>query len=427
MGMKNQGQRLCLPSILPIDIKRSGYAVYAKGGEDETAEITMYGEVCRKRPVDFWTGKPISGKFIIEDEIIADLEKLAGRKEIKIRMNSVGGECNTAIVIHNRLREMSINGTKIICTVDGVAMSAGSHIMCAADVVKASVWSLVMIHKSITEICGWLNADELRNEAEQNDAYDKVIVSAYKRKTGRDESELLAMMSATTYLTGREAKEKGFVDELIEDDESTAKIAASADRKTLYFNGQAMFLGNMRAPDFIPTVIPPTANGGEIINNQSDNNADENKNGGNLMANNLKELRAENSVLASAVEADIKAELETALAAEKTEAINKAIADERQRLSDIDEIASLYTVEMVQEAKYGENACNAAELALRAAKQQAKTGDAFMKNITADFGNSGVADVGASPEPVQGGAMTKKQRRAAIDKSIDDLFAEEGE
>lgn len=422
--MPNQAQML----NLPIDIKRSGYAVFAMGGDDETAEIKMYGRVCRKRPVDYWTGKVVDGNFIVEEEIIADLEKLASKKEIKIRINSVGGECNTAIVIHNRLREMSVNGTKIICTVDGVAMSAGSHIMCAADVVKASAGSLVMIHKSISGICGYLNAVELRNAAERNDAYDKVMVSVYKRKTGKSEEELLEMMSATTYLTGREAKEKGFVDELIEDDESTAKVAASADRKTLYCNGQAMFLGNMSVPDFIPTVIPPNANaGGEIINNQSDNDADENKTGGNLMANNLKELRAENSALASAVEADVKAELETTIAAEKTEAINKAIADERQRLSDIDEIASLYTAEMVQEAKYGKEPCSAAELALRAAKQQAKAGNAFMENIAADFKESGASDVGASPEPNQGGAMTEEQRRAAIAKSVDELFTEEGE
>lgn len=420
--MPDQAQML----NMPINIKRSGYAVYAKGGEDETAEIKMYGEVVRSRPVDGWTGKKIEGNFIIEDEIIADLEKLAGKKEIRIRMNSVGGSCNTAIVIHNKLREMSANGTKIICTVDGVAMSAGSHIMCAADVVKASAGSLVMIHKSISWICGWLNANEMRTATEKNDAYDKVIASAYVRKTGKSEDELLAMMSATTYLTGREAKEKGFVDELIEDDESTAKVAASADRRTLYCNGQAMFLGNMCAPDFIPTVIPPNANG-EIIKNQSDNDADENKTGGNLMANNLKELRAENSALASTVEADVKAELETTLAAEKTEAINKAIADERQRLSEIDEIASLYTAEMVQEAKYGKEPCSAAELALRAAKQQTKTGDAFMEHIAADFKESGASNVGASPEPNQGGAMTEEQRRAAIDASVDELFKEEDE
>lgn len=409
----------------PVEITRSGYSITAKGGEDETAEVKMYGEVVRSRPVDVWTGEKIKGNFIIEDEIIADLEKLAGKKEIRIRMNSVGGECNSAIVIHNRLRELSVNGTRIVCVVDGVAMSAGSHIMCAADVVRASSGSLIMVHKSSCVFFARMNADELRQAAIESDAYDKVIVEAYKRKTGKSEEELLEMMSAETYMTGREAKEKGFVDELAEGGESVAQIAASADRKTLYCDGRAMFLGNMRAPDFIPTVIPPADNGsGAIIEEQSGGSTDGNKTGGNLMANNLKELRTENSALADTVEADVRAEIESAFAAEKAEAVNKAIADERQRLSDIDEIASLYKAELVREAKYGDGACSAAELALRAAKQQAKAGDAFMEHIREDFENSGANDVGAAPEPNGGGAMTEAQRRSAIDASIDEIFKE---
>ena len=126
-------------------------------------------------------------------QILDDLNAVSKSKALNIRLNSCGGECHTAIVIHNRLREMAKNGTQITCTVDGVAMSAGSHIMCAADTVKASEGSLIMIHKSLVMLCGSYNADELRKTALANDAYDKSMLSAYKRKTGKEEAELISM------------------------------------------------------------------------------------------------------------------------------------------------------------------------------------------------------------------------------------------
>jgi len=191
----------------PISITREHYAI-ATDEKSESAEIKMYGEVVEQCPTDWWTGKPIEGDFIISSEFIKDIEKIGKCKKLNIRLNSIGGEVHAAILIHNRLREMSRNGTEITCSVDGIAMSAGSMIMCAADRVSVSAVSLIMIHKSLIGVCSWLNADALRKLADESDSYDKVIVAAYKRKTGLDENELLSMMSETTYLTGEEAKDK---------------------------------------------------------------------------------------------------------------------------------------------------------------------------------------------------------------------------
>lgn len=70
------------------------------------------------------------------------------------------------------------------------------------------------------------------------------------------------------------------------------------------------------------------------------------------MAKNLEELRREDPELAAAVEAEIKA----------------AIADvEKKRLQEIDAIApAVNNPALVHEAKYGEKACSAQELAYRA-------------------------------------------------------------
>ena len=164
----------------------------------------------------------------------------------------MGGDAGVSILIHNRLRELAAKGTKLTCIVDGVAMSGGSLIMCACDTVKANPSSLVMIHKCWSLIWGNYNADELRKAADANDAWDKSQVSIYKRKTGLSETVLLHMMSDTTYMTGKEAVEKGFANELL-DDAEPVEISASADRQTIYAKGHALHLmPGVKLPDNIP-------------------------------------------------------------------------------------------------------------------------------------------------------------------------------
>lgn len=86
-----------------IDIKKSVYALASVDGENAT--LTMYGDIYEKRPVDWWTGEPIEGNFILLDEFLDDLEEIRRCKSLTIRMNSYGGDANVANVIHNRLRE----------------------------------------------------------------------------------------------------------------------------------------------------------------------------------------------------------------------------------------------------------------------------------------------------------------------------------
>ncbi|MDN8688507.1 ATP-dependent Clp protease proteolytic subunit, partial [Staphylococcus aureus] len=76
-------------------------------------------------------------------------------------------------------------------------------------------------------IWGAYNAEDLRKAADVNDAWDKSQVSIYRRKTGLSETVLLHMMADTTYMTGKEAVEKGFADELL-DDAEPLEISASA-------------------------------------------------------------------------------------------------------------------------------------------------------------------------------------------------------
>ena len=75
----------------------------------------------------------------------------------------------------------------------------------------------------------------------------------------------------------------------------------------------------------------------------------------------------------------------------------EAVAVERQRMAEIDEVAPLFDADMVSAAKYGDNTCTAAELAYRVAQANAKQGKAFMNAVVADANESGANDVKPAP------------------------------
>ena len=383
-----------------IDIKRNCYTMATIEGD--TAEITMYGEIVEHQPVDWWSGEPIEGQYIIESEFLKDLKAIEGAKTIVIRMNSLGGDAGVSILIHNRLRELAAKGTSLVCIVDGIAMSGGSLIMCACDTVRVNPSSLVMIHKCWSFLFGGYNADELRQAADSNEAWDKAQVAIYTRKCKLSETVIKHMMSDTTYMTGKEAVEKGFADELL-DDAEPLDIAASADRSTLYFNGRAMRLSNhlSKLPESIPTVNPDAKPSVKTNNNMPAKPGSEG--GNNLMAKNLEELRKENPELANTIEAEVKAAASASAATNTPPATEQPSAEEiltaeRTRLQEIDEIVPMVNdAELVHEAKYGEKPCSAQELAFRAMKKQSKQGEQHTANTAADYQASNAANVGAAP------------------------------
>ena len=392
-----------------VDIQRSAYAMATTDGQ--SAEITMYGDIYEQQPTDWW-GDPVEGKFITLSEFLEDLGQLASCKDLTIRMNSYGGDAGVSNTIHNRLRELARGGVKLTCIVDGVAMSGGSLIMCACDTVKVNPSSLIMIHKCWGFFWGGYNADELREAAGQYDAWDKAQIAIYKRKTGLSETVLSHMMSDTTYMTGREAVDKGFADELIEDAEPL-NVAASADGRCLFVRGRAIHLvSGMFAPDSIPTVRPEAKAAED--NNQPQSGKE---NGGKIMAKNLEELRQEDPSLAEALMAEARAAVSAVAQTSSVQITESQTEDpvqtERNRIQEIDALASLYDAETITAAKYGENACTAQEMVYRAAVKAAQAGKSFIKRLEDDAEDSQAMKVSAahnSGEP--SGDLTPEQRMA---------------
>lgn len=240
------------------------------------------------------------------------------------------------------------------------------------------------------------------------------LKSWLKRKTGLSETVLLHMMSDTTYMTGKEAVEKGFANELL-DDAEPVEISASADRQTIYAKGHALHLRpGTKLPGNIPmakAAAPATA----TANTPAAPAAQSNEGGHTTMATTIEELRKENPELCRQLEQS---------------ASEQASQNERTRLSEIDEVANLFDPTMVQEAKYGNTACDARELAFRAAKAAAAQGHEFLKNLAADNQASGAQGVeavpGASatgdpeslPDATGNAPKTPAERMAAADAAV---------
>lgn len=373
----------------------------ASVSEDE-GEITLYGDVMSQQPVDWWTGEPEPGLYITPEGFMEDLAAVKGKARVTVKLNSCGGDLYTGIAIHNALKALT---GQVNVIVEGIAASAASVIMCAGDTVTVYPGSLVMIHGVSVMLWDALNIQDMKQLIKGMDASERAVAEIYNEKTGLEVDTLRSMMTKETWLTGREALEKGFADELKEG-EKDPDMSMSSDKKVLYVNGIGH---NVEHFHNVPGTIPiqkrakPAAR--PAANIKPTAKAAATKEGGkNHMT--LEELRAQEPDLVNQIEQDAR---NTA----QTEATAEAVTAERERLAAIDSIAaSIPDQQLVNDAKYGENPCTAQELCFRVMQQSAAQGQTFLANFAQDGQASGAADVGAAPN---GGTPATSQEQDAAD------------
>lgn len=355
---------------------------------DDTGEITLYGDVMSRRPIDWWTGEPEPGLYITPEGFLEDLAAVQGKSSITIKINSCGGDLYTGIAIHNAIKGLS--GTKTVI-VEGIAASAASVIACSGDEVQVYPGSMVMIHGVAGLLYDYYTLADLKKLQKDFDASERAIAEIYHAKTGLEVDQLRGMMTRETWMVGQEAVDNGFADTLLTDEGPTATL--SADKKVLLVAGIRHDVGAFRR---IPGTIPvsnsihaapaagnmkkPTDHGGQK------------KEAKKTMT--LEEMRAQHPDLVAQIE-------HQAAEAARTEAITQ----ERERLQAIESIeASVGDAQLVRDAKYGETPCTAEQLALKAMKQQAALGTKHLADTAADNKDSGAAGVGAAPNSGEEGS-----------------------
>lgn len=178
---------------------------------------------------------------------VNDVIQKANGEELEVIINSPGGDVYSGSEIYTVLKDYA---GKVTVKIVGIAASAASVIAMAGDIVKISPTAQIMIHNVKGKRTGDYRVFE--HEAEVLKKYNKSIANAYMLKTGMSETELLKMMDKETWLTAQQAKEYGFVDEIMFD--TGNQLSATAG-----------YMSNMLLPrQVIDKVRESLANGGKI-------------------------------------------------------------------------------------------------------------------------------------------------------------------
>ena len=175
---------------------QSWYSIKAKASD--TAEISIYDEI------GFWGVSAAS--------FAQDLKSCGNNlKQINLHIHSPGGDVFDGIAIYNLLKNHPANVTVYI---DGLAASMASVIAMAGNEVIMPENAMMMIHKPWGIQGG--DAEDMRKYADLLDKVENTLIPAYANKTGKTPEELAEMLSAETWLNGKECVEQGFADKLAE-------------------------------------------------------------------------------------------------------------------------------------------------------------------------------------------------------------------
>jgi ATP-dependent protease ClpP protease subunit len=154
-------------------------------------------------PIDSWGGPwGVSAK-----EFTEALDGLTGVDEIRLHINSPGGEVFEGIAILNALRA---HPARVTAVVDGLAASAASFIAAGADEVVMGRNTELMIHDAWGIVIG--PAADLRDAADRLDHLSDNIASIYQARAGGTVPGWRAAMLAETWYSAEEAVTAGLAD-----------------------------------------------------------------------------------------------------------------------------------------------------------------------------------------------------------------------
>lgn len=135
-----------------------------------------------------------------------ELDALGELSTLNVFINSPGGDVFEGVAIYNMLKR---NKAHVNVHIDGLAASIASVIAMAGDTIIMPSNAMMMIHNAWMWKAG--NAKDLREAADMLEKVDSSIRQSYLEKAGDalDESNLIALMEAETWLTAQEAHDLG--------------------------------------------------------------------------------------------------------------------------------------------------------------------------------------------------------------------------
>lgn len=281
--------------------------------------------------------------------------------QLLVLINSGGGSVFSASEIYTALK--SFNG-KVITRIVGLAASAAS-VIAAAGYCEMAPTGQLMIHNASTSAYGDYNVMDDTSDFLQK--VNQTIINAYKIKTKKSDEELKEMMNNTTWMTAQEAKEHGFVDAILFEDEYQA--TANVDHP--------MLVHGMLPPEVINKMREQFKND---LTNQVVNSVNTNERGKPKM--DLQQLKNEYPDLVKQIQDEAAAE---------------AVATERKRIQEIENIAVPGAEEIINKAKF-ETGATAGEVAVEILQNDALKKSMLLKNIKEDAETINQVEANALPQ-----------------------------
>lgn len=215
--------------------------------EDGIAKIRLYDVI------DSWGGYwGVSAK-----EFADTLDSLGDEvSEIRLHINSPGGEVFEAVAILNLLRNHRGKTTAIV---DGLAASAASFIACGCDELVMGDNSQLMIHDAWGICIG--NAADMTSMADLLGHLSDNVASIYATKSGTDVAGWRAAMLAESWYSADEAVAAGLADRAgsVEEQGEPVEIEKDVDEPDAFDLADFKFQGRENAPDPINVRVRPKA------------------------------------------------------------------------------------------------------------------------------------------------------------------------
>jgi ATP-dependent Clp protease protease subunit len=150
-----------------------------------------------------------------EDEITPkmfkdDLNRYGKGGPVTVRIHSGGGDVFAASVMRAILLDYP---GPVKVKIDGLCASAATIVAMAGKRIMMQESAYMMIHDPSTVVMG--NIETLKAVLDELKVCKAGIVDAYASRTGLERGKLERMMTDETWMTAREAREMGFVDEVI--------------------------------------------------------------------------------------------------------------------------------------------------------------------------------------------------------------------
>jgi len=177
-------------------------------------EILIYGEI---------------GSEVRSKEVNEAIRKSEGK--LTLRINSYGCDVFHAVAIHNAIKDRG----NVEVRIDGICASAATIIALGANRILMPENARFMIHEPSTLLVGYYDLQRIERIKRGLESVQNSILGMYREKTNLEDEKIQKLIEEETWMSAEEAKNLGFIDEIIEPVEdvqaSIAQKAVMAERE----------------------------------------------------------------------------------------------------------------------------------------------------------------------------------------------------